>query len=230
MIPHPQPLELSSRSKRIQCATASTSVERPKRFIDRFVGILSANAKKVTTTTEIAQAMEKVGKESVTIKFGFSDARRKTLESFGDMVRRSALTLPCFKQGHWDLVAGQGLRNCKDHGPKGHGQAGVDKEVRVRACGFEPAKALVRGLLLPLPPSFRDHLGTSGEGGGFNLFGEAYIPGGHEARHGRQNPQVSEAPRLLSKIPSAFDRCHAVPTVEPVGSLFAIHEGFDKRH
>ncbi|KAI9460769.1 hypothetical protein HD554DRAFT_2041530 [Boletus coccyginus] len=30
---------------------------------------------------------------------------------------------------------------------------------RVRACGFEPAKALVRGLPLPLPLSFRDRLG-----------------------------------------------------------------------
>ena len=30
---------------------------------------------------------------------------------------------------------------------------------RVRACGFEPAKALVRGLLLPQPPPFQLRLG-----------------------------------------------------------------------
>jgi len=38
-------------------------------------------------------------------------------------------------------------------------QVEVDKEGRVRACGFEPAKALVRGLPLPLPLSSRDCLG-----------------------------------------------------------------------
>ncbi|KAI9567994.1 hypothetical protein HD554DRAFT_2328792 [Boletus coccyginus] len=46
-----------------------------------------------------------------------------------------------------------------DYGKPRTVQAEVDKEGRVRACGFEPAKALVRGLPLPLPLSFRDRLG-----------------------------------------------------------------------
>ncbi|KAI9455056.1 hypothetical protein HD554DRAFT_2036671 [Boletus coccyginus] len=46
-----------------------------------------------------------------------------------------------------------------DHGEPCTVQAEVDKEGWVRACGFEPAKTLVRGLPLPLPLSFRDRLG-----------------------------------------------------------------------
>ncbi|KAI9461423.1 hypothetical protein HD554DRAFT_1505362 [Boletus coccyginus] len=47
----------------------------------------------------------------------------------------------------------------QDHGNPCTAQAKVDKEGQVRVCGFEPAKALVRGLPLPLPLSFRDRLG-----------------------------------------------------------------------
>ncbi|KAI9571764.1 hypothetical protein HD554DRAFT_1820721 [Boletus coccyginus] len=62
-----------------------------------------------------------------------------------------------------------------------------------------------------------------------------YRVGTRPGTAGKTHRSFNRALRLLSEIPSALFRCHAVPTVEhstvgTVGLLFAIHEGFDKRH
>ncbi|KAI9454937.1 hypothetical protein HD554DRAFT_2042922 [Boletus coccyginus] len=132
-----------------------------------------------------------------------------------------------------------------DHGKPCTVQAEVDKEgagsgVRFRACESSrqgatatPTAVLPRPFRVPatnLKPyrgSWPNHE-VARNGGGAT---PDRLVAMRVKRVGRGR-LPARAPRLLSEIPSALFRCHAVPTVEhsTVGSLFAIREGFDKRH